>query len=122
MKFFHCLTSLFNLLLILAGILNYVLLAIDPKNNKVNVSKTLFVDKKGRKGRKNATRQCKPRPAVGRAQTFVQTESSLQHENVDLTKTNKKYSPFPPYSMNVNMKIYQKKLTSPSLRHSCCSF
>ncbi|KAF9921161.1 hypothetical protein FBU30_008863 [Linnemannia zychae] len=36
MKFFHCLTSLFNLLLILAGILNYVLLAIDPKNNRVN--------------------------------------------------------------------------------------
>ncbi|KAG0377383.1 hypothetical protein BGX24_006216 [Mortierella sp. AD032] len=36
MKFFHCLTSLFNLLLILAGILNYILLAIDPKNNKVN--------------------------------------------------------------------------------------
>ncbi|KAG0015482.1 hypothetical protein BGZ82_001394 [Podila clonocystis] len=36
MKFFHCLTSLFNLLLILAGILNYVLLAVDPKGNKVN--------------------------------------------------------------------------------------
>ncbi|KAF9143347.1 hypothetical protein BGX30_000669 [Mortierella sp. GBA39] len=36
MKFIHCLTSLFNLLLILAGILNYVLLAIDPKNNRVN--------------------------------------------------------------------------------------
>ena len=38
MKFFHCLTSLFNLLLILAGVLNYILLAVDPKNNKVNVS------------------------------------------------------------------------------------
>ncbi|KAG0240807.1 hypothetical protein BGW41_006665 [Actinomortierella wolfii] len=36
MHFIHCLTSLFNLLLILAGVLNYVLLAIDPKNNKVN--------------------------------------------------------------------------------------
>ncbi|ORY95164.1 hypothetical protein BCR41DRAFT_365216 [Lobosporangium transversale] len=36
MKFMHCLTSLFNLLLILAGILNYILLAVDPKNNKVN--------------------------------------------------------------------------------------
>lgn len=40
MKFFHCLTSLFNLLLILAGILNYILLAVDPKDNKVNVSPT----------------------------------------------------------------------------------
>lgn len=38
MKFFHCLTSLFNLLLILAGILNYILLAVDPTGNKVNVS------------------------------------------------------------------------------------
>jgi sodium/potassium-transporting ATPase subunit alpha len=37
MKFIHCLTSLFNLLLILAGILNYVLLAVNPKENKVNV-------------------------------------------------------------------------------------
>ncbi|KAG0353200.1 hypothetical protein BGZ54_002357 [Gamsiella multidivaricata] len=36
MKFIHCLTSLFNLLLILAGILNYVLLAVDPQGNKVN--------------------------------------------------------------------------------------
>ncbi|KAG0226863.1 hypothetical protein B0O80DRAFT_439770 [Mortierella sp. GBAus27b] len=36
MKFIHCLTSLFNLLLILAGILNYILLAIDPQGNKVN--------------------------------------------------------------------------------------
>ncbi|KAF9433482.1 hypothetical protein BGZ76_009404 [Entomortierella beljakovae] len=36
MKFIHCLTSLFNLLLILAGVLNYVLLAVDPKGNKVN--------------------------------------------------------------------------------------
>ncbi|KAG0056105.1 hypothetical protein BGZ83_006366 [Gryganskiella cystojenkinii] len=35
-KFFRCLTSLFNLLLILAGILNYILLAVDPKGNKVN--------------------------------------------------------------------------------------
>jgi magnesium-transporting ATPase (P-type) len=38
MKFFHCLTSLFNLLLILAGVLNYILLAVDPVANKVNVS------------------------------------------------------------------------------------
>ncbi|KAF9183625.1 hypothetical protein BGZ51_003892 [Haplosporangium sp. Z 767] len=36
MKFFHALTSLFNLLLILAGILNYILLAVDPKNNKMS--------------------------------------------------------------------------------------
>ncbi|KAG0205242.1 hypothetical protein BGX28_003103 [Mortierella sp. GBA30] len=36
MKFMHCLTSLFNLLLILAGILNYILLAVDPQGNKVN--------------------------------------------------------------------------------------
>ncbi|KAG0287811.1 hypothetical protein BGZ97_006987, partial [Linnemannia gamsii] len=36
MKFFHCLTSLFNLLLILAGVLNYILLAVDPVANKVN--------------------------------------------------------------------------------------
>ncbi|KAG0245533.1 hypothetical protein B0O80DRAFT_503429 [Mortierella sp. GBAus27b] len=36
MKFFHCLTSLFNLLLIVAGILNYILLAVDPQDNKVN--------------------------------------------------------------------------------------
>ncbi|KAI8604404.1 hypothetical protein EDD21DRAFT_394570 [Dissophora ornata] len=36
MKFFHCLTSLFNLLLILSGVLNYILLAIDPTGNKVN--------------------------------------------------------------------------------------
>ncbi|KAF9980795.1 hypothetical protein BGZ75_007968 [Mortierella antarctica] len=36
MKFFHCLTSLFNLLLILAGILNYILLAVNPEANKVN--------------------------------------------------------------------------------------
>ncbi|KAG0345538.1 hypothetical protein BG004_003625 [Podila humilis] len=36
MKFFHCLTSLFNLLLILAGILNYILLAVDPVGNRVN--------------------------------------------------------------------------------------
>ncbi|KAF8933772.1 hypothetical protein CPC16_009602 [Podila verticillata] len=36
MKFFHCLTSLFNLLLILAGVLNYVLLGVDPQGNKVN--------------------------------------------------------------------------------------
>jgi len=43
MKFFHCLTSLFNLLLILAGILNYILLAVDPKGNKVNVSGVFFL-------------------------------------------------------------------------------
>ncbi|KAF9361530.1 hypothetical protein BGX26_002035 [Mortierella sp. AD094] len=36
MKFIHCLSSLFNLLLILAGVLNYVLLAVDPNGNKVN--------------------------------------------------------------------------------------
>ncbi|KAG0320836.1 hypothetical protein BGZ97_012725 [Linnemannia gamsii] len=36
MRFFQCLTSLFNLLLILAGILNYILLAIDPAENRVN--------------------------------------------------------------------------------------
>ncbi|KAF9427269.1 hypothetical protein BGZ94_005220 [Podila epigama] len=36
MKFFYCLSSLFNLLLIFAGILNYILLAIDPQGNKVN--------------------------------------------------------------------------------------
>ncbi|KAI1320092.1 hypothetical protein EDD11_002064 [Mortierella claussenii] len=36
MKFIHCLTSLFNLLLILSGILNYILLAVDPKENKIN--------------------------------------------------------------------------------------
>ncbi|KAF9365377.1 hypothetical protein BGX34_010199 [Mortierella sp. NVP85] len=36
MKFIHCLTSLFNLLLILAGVLNYVLLIVNPKENKVN--------------------------------------------------------------------------------------
>ncbi|KAF9582287.1 hypothetical protein BGW38_000404 [Lunasporangiospora selenospora] len=36
MKFFHCLTSLFNLLLMFAGILNYILLAIDPEGNKMS--------------------------------------------------------------------------------------
>ncbi|KAF9946700.1 hypothetical protein BGZ65_009471, partial [Modicella reniformis] len=36
MKFLHCLTSLFNLLLILAGILNYVLLIVNPAENEVN--------------------------------------------------------------------------------------
>ncbi|KAF9579137.1 hypothetical protein BGW38_004735, partial [Lunasporangiospora selenospora] len=36
MKFIHCLTSLFNLLLVLAGILNYVLLAVNPQANKVS--------------------------------------------------------------------------------------
>lgn len=65
MKFFHCLTSLFNLLLILAGILNYVLLAIDPKNNKVNVSKkeSLFVYKmKGSNGKGGKVRHDNANP------------------------------------------------------------
>jgi sodium/potassium-transporting ATPase subunit alpha len=35
--FLHCLAALFNLLLILAGILTYVLYAIDPKENAANV-------------------------------------------------------------------------------------
>lgn len=45
MKFIHCLTSLFNLLLILAGILNYILLGVDPKDNKVNVSSAQLMQK-----------------------------------------------------------------------------
>ncbi|KAJ2720511.1 hypothetical protein GGI07_004556 [Coemansia sp. Benny D115] len=36
-KFFVCLTSLFNLMLIAAGILEYILLAIDYSSNKANV-------------------------------------------------------------------------------------
>ncbi|KAF9294523.1 hypothetical protein BGZ74_011219 [Mortierella antarctica] len=36
-KFFHCLTSLFNLLLILAGILTYILVAVDPEANRINI-------------------------------------------------------------------------------------
>ena len=43
MKFFHCLTSLFNLLLILAGVLNYILLAVAPQQNQVNVSFFLWL-------------------------------------------------------------------------------
>ncbi|KAL1916323.1 uncharacterized protein VTP21DRAFT_5940 [Calcarisporiella thermophila] len=35
-KFFECLTTLFNLLLIIAGIIEYILLAIDPVNNFPN--------------------------------------------------------------------------------------
>jgi sodium/potassium-transporting ATPase subunit alpha len=35
-KFFDCLSSLFNILLIIAGVLEYVLLGIDFKNNKAN--------------------------------------------------------------------------------------
>ena len=38
LKFLDCLRSLFNLLLIFAGILEYVLLGIDYKNNFQNVS------------------------------------------------------------------------------------
>jgi sodium/potassium-transporting ATPase subunit alpha len=37
-KFLDCLTSLFNLLLILAGVLEYILLGIDYKDNFQNVS------------------------------------------------------------------------------------
>ncbi|KAF9956303.1 hypothetical protein BGZ72_002842 [Mortierella alpina] len=36
-KFFHCLTSMFNLLLILAGILTYILVAVDPEANRINI-------------------------------------------------------------------------------------
>ncbi|KAJ1883105.1 hypothetical protein H4R99_000924 [Coemansia sp. RSA 1722] len=36
-KFLICLSSLFNLMLIAAGILEYILLAIDFKNNKANI-------------------------------------------------------------------------------------
>lgn len=38
LKYLDCLTSLFNLLLILAGILEYILLGISYKNNFQNVS------------------------------------------------------------------------------------
>jgi sodium/potassium-transporting ATPase subunit alpha len=37
-KYFECLLTLFNILLILAGILMYILFAIDPANNQPNVS------------------------------------------------------------------------------------
>jgi len=40
LKYLDCLTSLFNLLLILAGILEYILLGISYKNNFQNVSST----------------------------------------------------------------------------------
>ncbi|KAJ2464043.1 hypothetical protein GGI02_005090, partial [Coemansia sp. RSA 2322] len=36
-KFFICVTSLFNLMLIAAGILEYILLGIDYENNKANI-------------------------------------------------------------------------------------
>ncbi|KAF9105907.1 hypothetical protein BGX27_009400 [Mortierella sp. AM989] len=36
-KFLHCLSSLFNLLLILAGILTYILVAVDPEANRINI-------------------------------------------------------------------------------------
>ncbi|KAF9568135.1 hypothetical protein EC968_002993 [Mortierella alpina] len=36
-KFMHCLTSLFNLMLIVAGILTYILVAIDPEGNRINI-------------------------------------------------------------------------------------
>ncbi|KAF9280727.1 hypothetical protein BGZ68_007049 [Mortierella alpina] len=36
-KFIHCLTSLFNLLLILAGVLTYALVAVDPEANRINI-------------------------------------------------------------------------------------
>ena len=42
LKYLDCLTSLFNLLLILAGILEYILLGISFKNNFQNVSVTLM--------------------------------------------------------------------------------
>lgn len=40
LKYLDCLSSLFNLLLILAGVLEYILLAIDFKDNIQNVSGT----------------------------------------------------------------------------------
>ena len=43
LKYLDCLTSLFNLLLILAGVLEYVLLGIDFKGNFQNVSMKYFV-------------------------------------------------------------------------------
>ncbi|CAI2191862.1 11376_t:CDS:2 [Funneliformis geosporum] len=36
LKYFDCLRTLFNILLIVAGILTYIVLAIDPKNNQAN--------------------------------------------------------------------------------------
>ena len=41
LKYLDCLRSLFNLLLILAGILEYILLGIDFKDNFQNVSVSL---------------------------------------------------------------------------------
>jgi sodium/potassium-transporting ATPase subunit alpha len=38
LKYLDCVTSLFNLLLIVAGILDYILLAIDFEANFANVS------------------------------------------------------------------------------------
>lgn len=43
LKYLDCLTSLFNLLLILAGVLEYVLLGIDFKGNFQNVSKRWWI-------------------------------------------------------------------------------
>lgn len=42
LKYFDCVVKLFNLLLILAGILDYILLAIDYKNNFANVSLNFY--------------------------------------------------------------------------------
>ncbi|KAF9408941.1 hypothetical protein BGZ94_002142, partial [Podila epigama] len=36
-KFIHCLTSLFNIMLVVAGILTYILVAVDPEGNKINI-------------------------------------------------------------------------------------
>ncbi|KAG0026215.1 hypothetical protein BGZ81_006540 [Podila clonocystis] len=36
-RFFHCLTSLFNLMLIVAGVLTYILVAVDPEANRINI-------------------------------------------------------------------------------------
>ncbi|KAG0092103.1 hypothetical protein BGZ93_003295 [Podila epicladia] len=36
-RFLHCLTSLFNLMLILAGVLTYALVAVDPEANRINI-------------------------------------------------------------------------------------
>lgn len=44
LKYLDCLRSLFNLLLILAGILEYILLGIDFKDNFQNVSRSGFLD------------------------------------------------------------------------------
>ncbi|KAJ2219218.1 hypothetical protein IW143_002775 [Coemansia sp. RSA 520] len=43
-KYIICLTSLFNLMLIASGILVYIVLAIDYKDNKANVSKFLWLE------------------------------------------------------------------------------